>query len=81
MNVGELRAALEGLPDDMEVIGEFGNSGQKNVVYAEVCTHEHKGLSYHRECMEESLRGENGPTMADPELWDELEKQTFKIVM
>jgi hypothetical protein len=56
MNVGQLRKALEGLPDDIELISQFGTAGQKDVVYTDLCTHENGGMHYSTEAMETSIK-------------------------
>ena len=76
MNIADLRKAIDGLADDMEVIVEFGNS-QKEAIFAEVCTHENGGLDHSSEAMEMSIKAGDG---LDPECWEKLETPTFKIV-
>jgi len=77
MNIGKLRKAIEGLPDDTEVILEWPGDSQRNAVYAEVCTQQNGGLHYSEETKRESIKHGDG---LDPEAWDELKKPTFKIV-
>lgn len=77
MNIGDLRKAIEGLPDSVELIIEFGSAGQKGAVFTDVCTHENDGQHYSADAMETSIREGDG---LDPECWDKLEKPTFKIV-
>jgi hypothetical protein len=76
MDVGGLRKMLEGLPDDMKVIGEWKDGGQDSVLSAEVCTYENGGLHYSEETMKVSLRDGDG---LDRDCWEKLKKPTFKI--
>ena len=73
MTVGEMRKAMEGLPDDMEVFGESWD-GQRDVICGEVCTHENGGLQYPAEYMEDR-------EAFDPECWSPLDKPTFRIML
>lgn len=77
MKVRDLRAALEGVSDDTEVIIEWGG-GQHGACYAEVCTHENGSLHYPTDTVKASIQ--NGESEGfDPECWDQLDAPTFKI--
>lgn len=67
---------VEDMPGDTEIICESG-SGQKDMLGAEVCTHENDGMHYSTETMETSIREGDG---LDPECWDELKKPTIKFI-
>ena len=77
MKVGELRKALEGLPDEMELVGEAAY-GQQNILYAAVCTHQYDGMHH-----QETDRVEYLEKQEDfyPNRWGQLDTPTFKIVL
>ena len=74
MTVGDLKKAIGDLPDDMELIGEWRDGGQKEIMYSEVCTHEHGGLHHSEESLQDT-------EAFDPEGWSKLDKPTLKLVV
>jgi len=74
VNVEELRRAIEGLPDDMELTGEAAY-GQQAILDVEVCTYEYD-LLHHAEGDRERLAERED---FNPDLWIPLEEPTLKI--
>jgi len=77
MNVGELRKALEGLPDDMELVGE-ASYGQQDILCTSVCTHQYDGMHHRVEDRVEYLEKYED---FYPDYWGPLNVPTFKIVL
>ena len=77
MNVGELRQALEGLPDDMELVGEAAY-GQQDILDTCVCTHAYDGMHHKESDKPDYLEKERDFI---PDRWEPLDTPTFKIVL
>ncbi len=75
MNVGDLRKAIQGLPDEMELVGDAAY-GQQDIWCIEVCTHQYRGLHYSESDIEDFLAEEPGFCSDN---WEPLTNPTLKI--